>query len=101
MAIAPVWDETRILPGSEPGKIVAEARRSGQQWFVAVINGGEATTLDISLNFLGPGSWKSIQLRDTEDKPDAWDRQEDKATPKDHIRLHLAARAGFVGWLQR
>ena len=28
-AIRPVWDETRVLNGSEPGKVVAEARRSG------------------------------------------------------------------------
>ena len=62
----PVWDETRVLAGSEPGKVVAEARRSGKQWFIAVINGGEATTLEIPLDFLGGGSWQSTQLRDSQ-----------------------------------
>ena len=98
-AISPVWDETLVLAGSEPGKVVAEARRSGKQWFIAVINGGEATTLDIPLNFLGTGPWESTQLRDAKDKPDAWDRQDGKATPSDHIRLEIAARGGFVGWI--
>ena len=98
-AISPVWDETLVLPGSEPGKVVAEARRSGKQWFIAVINGGEATTLDIPLNFLGAGSWKSTQLRDAKDKPDAWNRQDGKATRNGHIRLEIAARGGFVGWI--
>jgi alpha-glucosidase len=100
-AIAPVWDETRVLPGSEPGKIVAEARRSGKQWFIAVINGGDATTLDIPLGFLGAGSWQSVQLRDAKDRPDAWDRREQKTTRRDHIRLDLTPRGGFVGWIHQ
>ena len=100
-AIAPVWDETRVLTGSEPGKVVAEARRSGKQWFIAVMNGADATTLDIPLNFLGSGSWNVSQLRDSKDKPDAWDRQDGKLTPKDHIHLEIAARGGFVGWLRQ
>ncbi len=99
-AISPVWDQTVVLPGSEPGKVVAEARRSGKQWFIAVINGGEATTLDIPLAFLGSGSWQSTLLRDTKDKPDAWGRQDGKATSHDHIRLEIAARGGFVGWIR-
>ncbi len=100
-AISPVWDETRVLAGSEPGKVVAEARRSGKQWFIAVINGGNATTLDIPLDFLGAGSWQSTQLRDAKDKPDAWDRQDGKATRSSHIRLDVAARGGFVGWIHQ
>lgn len=100
-AIAPVWDETRVLPGSEPGKVVAEARRSGKQWFIAVMNGGEATSLDISLSFLGAGTWEATQLRDAKDKPDAWDREDGKATRADHIRLQIAARGGFVGWFRQ
>ena len=91
-AISSVWDETRILAGSEPSKVIVEARRSGKQWFIAVINGGEATTLDIPLDFLGAGSWKATQLRDTKDKPDAWERQDTEATRKAHIQLQIAAR---------
>ncbi|MGI4756811.1 MAG: glycoside hydrolase family 97 catalytic domain-containing protein [Janthinobacterium lividum] len=98
-AMPAVWDETRVLPGSEPGKVVAEARRSGKQWFLAVINGGEATTLDIPLEFLDVGSWRAVQLRDAKDKPDAWDRQDGKVTRSDRVRLELAARGGFVGWI--
>ena len=100
-AIAPVWDETRVLNGSEAGKVVAEARRSGKQWFIAVMNGADATTLDIPLSFLGTGTWNAAQLRDAKDKPDAWDRQDGKLTSKDHIHLEIAARGGFVGWLRQ
>src|SRR5579862_9015556 len=99
-AVSPVWDETLILAGSEPGKVVAEARRSGKQWFVAVINGGSATTLELSLDFLGGGTWESTQLRDVKDKPDTWNRQDGKAIRNNHIRLEIAARGGFIGWFR-
>lgn len=100
-AISPVWDETLVLPGSEPGKVVAEARRSGKQWFIAVINGGEATTLDLPLSFLGTSTWQLTQLRDSSERPDTWNRQDGKAIRNDHIRLQLAARGGFVGWIRQ
>ena len=100
-AIPPIWDETRVLNGSEPGKVVAEARRSGDQWFIAVMNGADATSLDVPLDFLGSGTWKASQLRDTKDKPDAWDRQDGNITRTDHIKLDLSPRGGFVGWLRR
>lgn len=100
-AIHPIWEETRVLAGSEPGKVVAEARRSGRQWFIAVMNGGDATTLDIPLDFLGAGAWQATELRDSKSQPDAWERREGKATRSDHIRLEIAARGGFVGWIRQ
>lgn len=100
-AIRPTWDETRVLNGSEPGKVVAEARRSGHQWFVAVMNGADATSIDIPLDFLGAGTWKSSQLRDTKDKADAWDRKDSNITRADHITVNLPPRGGFVGWIRR
>ena len=81
--------------------MVAEARRSGDQWFIAVMNGADATSLDVPLDFLGSGTWKASQLRDTKDKPDAWDRQDGNITRTDHIKLDLSPRGGFVGWLRR
>jgi len=101
MALPATWDETRVLKGTEPGSVVAEARRKGDQWFVAVMNGGSASNLDLSLDFLGAGKWKSSQLFDVKGKPDAWDRHEGAVTRTDHIRLDLAPRGGFVGWIRR
>ncbi len=100
-AVPPVWDETRVLAGSEPGKLVAEARRSGKQWFVAVINGGQSSTLTIPLDFLGPGAWKSTLLRDASSgKPDAFDRKNSSLRSTAQIKLDLQPRGGFVGWIR-
>ena len=101
MALPSTWDETRVLRGTEPGTIVAEARRKGDQWFVAVMNGGSATSLDLALDFLGPGTWKSSQLFDAKGNPYAWDRRELAVTHSDHIKLDLAPRGGFVGWIRK
>ncbi len=100
-AIPPIWDETRVLNGSEPGKVVAEARRSGDQWFIGVMSGACATSVDIPLDFLGQGTWKSSQLGDVKDRPDAWDRHDGSVTRADHLKVDLSARGGFVGWIYR
>lgn len=100
-AIPPVWDETRVLPGSEPGKIAAIARRSGSQWFLAVLNGADAASLDLSLAFLGDGSWKATLLGDVKGRPDAWDRREKTLLSSDRLSLSLSARGGYVAWLRR
>jgi hypothetical protein len=45
------WDETRFLTG-EPGKLVVIARRSGNSWFIAGLNGtpdNQPVKLDLSL----------------------------------------------------
>ena len=101
MALPATWDETRVLRGSEPGVVVAEARRKGDQWFVAVMNGGSDKSLDLPLDFLGAGKWKSSQLFDVKGKDAAWDRREIGVTGADHLRLNLAPRGGFVGWFRK
>ena len=50
-----VWDETRYVSGY-PGESAVLARRSGNIWYVAGINGSdESQTLTTDLSFLGSG----------------------------------------------
>ena len=95
-AIPSVWDETIVLPGSEIGKCAAFARRSGKQWFIGVINGGEATTLDLPLDFLGRGKYQMIQLGDAPNRDDAWQREEKTVKRSDRVRLSLRPGGGSV-----
>ncbi|HEX9045856.1 MAG TPA: glycoside hydrolase family 97 catalytic domain-containing protein, partial [Verrucomicrobiae bacterium] len=46
-----VWDDTKVLAG-EIGKYAAIARRSGDDWFIGVINDSEARTLKLPFDFL-------------------------------------------------
>ena len=95
-AIPATWDETIVLPGSEIGKCAAFARRSGKQWFIGVLNGGEATTLDLPLDFLGRGKFQMIQLGDAPDCGDAWQREEKVVTRKDSVKLSVRPSGGCV-----
>lgn len=56
-SIPSVWDETIVLPYSEIGEIAAIARRSGNTWFLAVLNGPTERTVQLPLSFLNKGSW--------------------------------------------
>lgn len=100
-AIPAVWDETIVLSMSEPGKIAGFARRSGQSWFVGILNGSQATTVDLPLGFLAGGSWQSIRLGDVPGKADAWDRQEGAVSATDTIKVQLSSRGGYVAWFKQ
>ncbi len=101
MAVPAAWDETRVLPGSEPGKLAGFARRRGSQWFIGIMNGADATTLEVPLDFLGPGEWKATLLGDVQGKPDAWDRKDGAIGAHTTLHISLAPRGGFVAWMRK
>jgi len=100
-ALPATWDETIVLPGSEPGKIVGMARRRGSQWFIAVMNGAEASEIQIPLGFLGRGDWKAVRFGDLPGQPAAWDRGEERVTSHSSFKVSLSSRGGFVAWVKK
>ena len=96
-----VWDETRVLNG-EPGEYVTIARRKGQTWYVGSMTDGTARDLDLSLAFLGPGSYHAKVYEDgpnaTEDARDLRIREEN-FTAADRLRVHLAPGGGWAAIL--
>lgn len=99
-AIPAIWDETIVLPGSEPGAMAGFARRHGKDWFVAVINGADARPLSVDLRFLGQGDWTLVSLADDQARPDAFARTERTVRATGAITVPLRAQGGFVGWLR-
>lgn len=63
-----VWDESVVLSAKIDQHIVI-ARRSGERWYVAAMNGDAAATLDVSLDFLGTkrGDWSLREFADGTD----------------------------------
>ena len=98
-AIPTTWDETRILPGTKIGEVVASARRSGGRWFVGVMNGKEARTLRLPLDFLGAGAYALEQTRDVAGRGDAAARSASSVGRTDALTLELQPGGGFVGML--
>ncbi|PTY03028.1 glycoside hydrolase family 97 [Verrucomicrobia bacterium LW23] len=101
MAAPAVWDETRVLPGTEPGKLAVFARRTGNTWFIVALNGGEEQQVDLPLDFLDQGEWKFKLAADKAGKPDAYDRTEGVVTRTDKVQATLAPRGGLVVWLRK
>jgi len=97
-AIPTVWDQSIVLEG-EVGKSIVLARRSGQKWYLAAMNGDDAAQLQVSLSFLGKGKW---HLQSFADKPDGSDYEavvetSENVTAQSNSVLSLAPAGGFVG----
>ena len=61
------WDDSKVIHGSI-GSYMTVARRKGNAWFIGTIV-DEARSLDIPLNFLGPGQFTAkIYAENPEDK---------------------------------
>ena len=96
-SVPSTWDETRVLAGSEIGELVLFARRKGDVWFLAVMNGPDARTIAIPLSFLSAGRYQGALVRD--DAPDGSTVRVESAvrTQKDTIALELRAGGGVLG----
>src|SRR6185436_4860720 len=64
-----VWDESVVL-SAEVDKHIVIARRSGERWYLAAMNGTDPATLDVPLDFLGSTS-RGWRLREFADGPNA------------------------------
>ena len=96
-----VWDETIVLPGSAIGEVAALARRRGDRWFVAIVNGPEARTLRVALSFLGGGAYRTRFARDDAADAAAVRMETGTARRGDAITVELRAGGGFLGGLTR
>jgi len=95
-SIPSVWDQTMVLPVSEIGQIAALARRKGDTWFLAVINGINARTVRVDLSFLGQGDYRSTLIRDTCEAA-AVKIEQVTLTSRDTVSIDLRSGGGFVG----
>lgn len=92
------WDETRYLDGS-PGELTVIARRKGNDWYLAALN-GEATTktIKVPLTFLGRGSYAGSLISDATD-PRSFKHETLSVRKNDVLTVDLAGRGGFAARL--
>lgn len=100
-AIPSTWDETIVLKDSEIGKCAAFARRTGDTWFIGIINGGEKKNIDIPLSFLTGESYTLNAYEDDPDRGDGIIKKVSKVSKSDHIKLSIRAAGGFVAKLTK
>ena len=91
-----VWDETRVLPASKIGDLAVLARRRGNEWFVAAVNGGAAREYRLELDFLATGEWNVTMLADGDDSPLAVKGRHERVASTGVLKFKLLAGGGFV-----
>jgi alpha-glucosidase len=100
-SIPATWDETIVLPASEIGEVAAFARRKGDTWFLAIMNGTTARSVRVPLLFLGSGSYGSLVVRDRSGESAAVETETKTHEREDMLSVELNAGGGFVARFTR
>ena len=95
-SIPSVWDETIVLPQSEIGELAVFARRTGDRWFVGIMNGLTGRTIHVSLGFLRGGKYRAMLVRDQENEPAAVTIENQSVSHRDSLLIKMRAGGGFV-----
>jgi alpha-glucosidase len=95
-SIPSVWDATIVLNVSEIGELAAFARRSGKSWFVGLVNGPSAKTVELPLSFLGEGEYRTSLVLDRQDDSAAVEIKTAKSQRGDVLKVELSAGGGAV-----
>lgn len=93
------WDETRYL-GGLPGKEIMLARRNGDTWYLAGINGEDrAKTLSVPTDFL-PENSRSITVIADGENDETFRKQTIDHTDSETFDIDLLPYGGFVAFVK-
>jgi len=96
-----VWDQTVVLPMSRIGEIAAFARRSGDTWFLAILNGPQTRDMRVGLSFLGKGRYQAMLVEDVQDNPAAVKIQQATVGAENSVKISLRPSGGFIARFSR
>ena len=86
------WDEVKFIDGF-PGKFVILARRKGDNWYIAGINGENfERTITLDVTFITNKS-KGIMITDSDDTKDCIKRDIDFSAP---VNISMKPYGGFT-----
>lgn len=92
-----VWDETRVLPGSRIGETAILARRSGDSWWIAAINGtDDAVSREIDTAFLSDGRWNAVSFSDVAGEKTHLTVGKSSVSKRQAITARMEPGGGFV-----
>jgi len=95
--IPSVWDETVVLESSEIGELAVFARRKGNRWFLAIMNGPSPRKIDIGLDFLVRGNQPALLVRDDLSEPAAVKMEHTTVNAKMSLSIEMRSGGGFIG----
>jgi hypothetical protein len=89
------WDETKFIEG-EPGNYVMLARRNGNNWYIAGVNGENSEKkITVGLSFLGKSIYSASVFTDGNNSREIM-ANNSKYKNGDKIALRMLPKGGFV-----
>jgi alpha-glucosidase len=96
--IPTVWDETIILK-AQLGKYIVEARRNGDNWYLAAINDWTPQEFSFLPGFLKEGSYRietASDGRNADRNLQDYSMKKSEITNRDTLKIKLAPGGGFI-----
>jgi alpha-glucosidase len=97
------WDDIKFISGY-PGDYVAIAKRSGDKWFVGVMNNSIRKTVELNLGFLPSGTWEAETWSDTKNsdkEPKELKKVVVAIKSPGTFKVTMAKDGGFVAVIKR
>lgn len=96
-----IWDETIVLPESKIGELAGLARRKGNTWYLTILNGDKAQTLEAVTDFLPKGNYKVTMATDLIDNRKQINITERKLRAGKKIKIDLLSGGAFLARFDR
>ena len=97
-----VWDNIHFM-GGYPGDYVAMAKKTGDDWFIGVLNNSQRKEIELTLDFLPEGEFEIEMWADSKksDKdPKILEKKTKKVRKGDILKVKLAVNGGFAAVLR-
>ena len=98
-----VWDDIKFI-GGYPGDYVAIAKRSGDRWFLGIMNNSIGKTLELKTDFLPAGNYEADTWADTKNSdkdPKELKKVKQSVKSGDVIKVKMVKNGGSVVVLKR
>jgi alpha-glucosidase len=98
-----VWDDIKFV-GGYPGEYVAIAKRSGDTWFLGLMNNSAGKTVEVKLNFLPAGEYMAetwADAKNSDEMPMELKKDRQSVKPADTIKVKMAKNGGYVAQIKK
>jgi alpha-glucosidase len=97
------WDDI-IFIGGYPGNYVAIAKRSGDKWFIGVMNNSIGKSIELNLDFLPAGNYQAEIWADTKNsdkEPKELKKEIIKIKAGTPLKITMSKNGGFVAVIKK
>jgi len=100
-SILAVWEQTIVLAESRIGELAIFVRRTGNIWFLAIMCGPQAKTIQVPLLFLGDGQYNASLVQDDMENDASVVLEDMTVRRSDTLKIEMTNGGGFVGRFSR